>query len=1471
MPATISGLVYNDLNRTGQYDPADPGIAGVFVALYAAAGGCSVVQTDLSGSYRFTVAVPGVYTIYETAAQPNACPPTVVSQPAGYLHSNTPRAWTVTVTAAQIESNAAIPGQNFAHDASDSPLPCSPRMIQFVSRPTSWYDIDLVTGQSTLRGPLSPAHDVNAIGYSPLDDYLYGYDQTTNSLVRIDGDAALTQIGRPAGLPADGYNTGTFDANGFFYLYINAAARFYTVDLRPGSPTFLKLVDPRTGYTEQTSNYGTPLSAAVNISDWAYDPSDGNLYGVQRNGVLTRITPTTGQAVSLSTSAPNPNASFGAVVIDSTGTLYAIANNDGTVYRYTHSGNTAVGVPFSTTFFASFNDGAICPRTVVLPTADLQVTKTAEPVPATAGQRLTYSIKLYNNGPDPAQDALLTDFSPAELQGAEFSVDGGAVWQPWSGTLSLGEIAAGGSAAVLLRGILDSSAVGAVSNTAAVSSPTYDPDLSNNTDTIDIPIGESADLSVVKTGAPSPARPGDPITYTIVTANAGPSSAVNVILEDPQPPFLNGPEWSQDNGASWQPWQSVISLGTLLPGEASVILLRGTVSASAPPLISNTVTVSSSTPDPDPDNNTSTEAIPITLSADLAVTKTGAPNPAAAGGVLTYTVELANLGPADARNTVLSDPLPAQLADGSYSLDGVSFQPWAGALALGTFPAGTARTVFLRGTVDPAAAGILSNTVTVSSDTPDPNPDNNSFTELTPINTAADLLLTKTGTPSPVLHGLVLTYTVAIQNLGPDPATDVRLNDTLPAMLLQPEYSLDSGVSWSPWSGSISPGTLAAGQTLSILLRGTVSPDAEGILENTAAVTSATPDPNPDNNSDTALIPVDAAADLSIAKSAQPAIAAAGESLTYTLTVFNAGPSAAQDVFVADSLPAVLLNAEFSVDGGPFTPWSSPYPAKTLLPNSSTTLVIRGTVSPSAPAEPLRNTAVVSASTPDPNPDNNTDSVSVDVEASADLSVVKLGTASPAVPGQPFQYSITIRNAGPSDSQGVLLTDAVPLQLLNPQFSADGGQSWAPWSTPYTLGTLPAGQEQTILIRGTVSNAAADTLRNTAAVSSNTPDPDLSNNVDTDQTPIQPSADLSLSKTGSPASAALGDQLVYTLILANAGPADAENAVLTDLLPVGLSGAEHSADGGNTWAPWNGTLALGTLPAGQAQTHLIRAIVSPDAAGSLVNTAVLTSDTPDPDPSDNTDTWETPLPLAADLSVEKTGPAGPVSPGQQIAYTILAANAGPDTARNVLLTDLMPAELLNPEFSQDGGGSWSLWNGSLSLGDLPGGASLSLQLRGTLSASARGALSNTAVISSPTPDPDPSNNRSTSSLPVAEGTDLQLCKCAPACAHPCSTLVYTLTITNLGPARAQQVTVTDLLPPELLCPVFSLDYGESWHMWAGQLTWASLEPGQSFSFLIAGTVGRCARGPIINRASVTSLTPELDPSNNSAQACTQIR
>lgn len=141
------------------------------------------------------------------------------------------------------------------------------------------------------------------------------------------------------------------------------------------------------------------------------------------------------------------------------------------------------------------------------------------------------------------------------------------------------------------------------------------------------------------------------------------------------------------------------------------------------------------------------------------------------------------------------------------------------------------------------------------------------------------------------------------------------------------------------------------------------------------------------------------------------------------------------------------------MDGGiTWVPWSSPYPLRTLLPGDNRTVLIRGTVSPSAQAGPLSNTAVVSSTTPDPNPDNNTDTAPVEVEQSADLSVVKEGGTSPAVPGQQFQYTITVGNSGPSDGQNVILTDSVPAALLGQEFSLDNGATWAPWSSPYGVG-----------------------------------------------------------------------------------------------------------------------------------------------------------------------------------------------------------------------------------------------------------------------------------------------------------------------------------------------------------------------------------------------------------------------------------
>lgn len=793
------------------------------------------------------------------------------------------------------------------------------------------------------------------------------------------------------------------------------------------------------------------------------------------------------------------------------------------------------------------------------------------------------------------------------------------------------------------------------------------------------------------------------------------------------------PEYSLDGGLSWQPWTGSQSIGDLAVGERVTVLLRGVVDPLTTGILTNVAQVSSPTPDPNPDNNTATVETPVTEQADLSVVKVGAPKPAAVGDLVTYTLAVANAGPVNAENTVLSDPLPDALASPEVSLDGGrSFQPWAGTLALGTLLPGQAQTILLRGTVRASADALLINTATVQSDTPDPNPDNNTDTEELPVQLAADLAITKLGSPSPVSAGGLLTYTLDLTNLGPADAQNVSLTDPLPPPLSDGTYSLDNGGTWQPWTGSLALGTLPAGDHRQILLRGTVAQGTSGTLTNTATVASDTPDPRPENNESTALTPVDTAADLAVLKQVQPARVHPGETLTYTLQVTNAGPSAAQDVVLQDPLPAAILSPVFSADGGAtWQPWSDTYVLRTLLPGTTATLLLQGQVDPSTTASSLENTALVTSSTPDPNPDNNEDTVEVPLLPSADLSVRKENTGGSAVPGTPFLYTITLQNAGPSDAQDVLLTDAVPAELWAPEFSTDSGATWTPWHSPYLLGTLAAGASRSLLLRGTIDPAATLPLLNTAVAASSTPDPDLTNNTAQREDPLQPAADLAITKVADTDTAAPGGLLTYTLTIANLGPATAQDVLLTDQTPGGLSRVEVSLDNGRTWTPWTGAYSLGALPAGQGRTLLLRGSLSSSAQGTLVNTAVVASSTPDPNPNSNTATSLVPVQGSTELRLTKTSPCWAV-PCQYLVYRLVAVNWGSIPAEGVVVQDHLPPSLSAGVYSLDGGITWRPWQGLLSFGTLAPGATATLLVAGVVHPCAQGTITNTAVISSQT-------------------------------------------------------------------------------------------------------------------------------------------
>jgi uncharacterized repeat protein (TIGR01451 family) len=126
-----------------------------------------------------------------------------------------------------------------------------------------------------------------------------------------------------------------------------------------------------------------------------------------------------------------------------------------------------------------------------------------------------------------------------------------------------------------------------------------------------------------------------------------------------------------------------------------------------------------------------------------------------------------------------------------------------------------------------------------------------------------------------------------------------------------------------------------------------------------------------------------------------------------------------------------------------------------------------------------------------------------------------------------------------------------------------------------------------------------------------------------------------------------------------------------------------------------------------------------------------------------------PAPPQADLSITKTDGQASAVPGSPIQYTIVVSNAGPSGVTAATVADTVPAEITGASFTCSGtGGGFCTPVGSGNINDtvnLPAGATVTYFLTGTISASARGSLSNTATVTAPNgiTDPNPANNSAT--------------------------------------------------------------------------------------------------------------------------------
>ena len=207
----------------------------------------------------------------------------------------------------------------------------------------------------------------------------------------------------------------------------------------------------------------------------------------------------------------------------------------------------------------------------------------------------------------------------------------------------------------------------------------------------------------------------------------------------------------------------------------------------------------------------------------------------------------------------------------------------------------------------------------------------------------------------------------------------------------------------------------------------TVSPQV-----NTATVSATTSDPASLNNSASDSNAVLASADLSITKTG-PTDVTAGETITYTVTVTNDGPSDAQNARVVDLLSAGLSNATVAIGAAPAVAFSNPVSLGTLAADGVVVLTITADVDANvADGTILLNKARTSSTTTDPDMSNNESSpvVSTLVHTSADVADVKIADVGVVFAGNSVTYTITVTNDGPSDAQSVVVSDDLDAYLI---------------------------------------------------------------------------------------------------------------------------------------------------------------------------------------------------------------------------------------------------------------------------------------------------------------------------------------------------------------------------------------------------------------------------------------------------------
>ncbi|WP_407391978.1 Cna B-type domain-containing protein, partial [Methanobrevibacter sp.] len=732
-------------------------------------------------------------------------------------------------------------------------------------------------------------------------------------------------------------------------------------------------------------------------------------------------------------------------------------------------------------------------------------------------------------------------------------------------------------------------------------------------------------------------------------------------------------------------------------------------------------------------NKTVNETIEVEPIVDVSVVKTVDVPEHFIGDVVVWTVKVSNaFNGTDATDVRLNETLPSEFTLINYTVTKGTYanNVWT----IGTMGNGTEETltIYTRAKTN----GTFTNYVNVTCNETEWNYTNN-YDNAT-VNIIKNIPIKEVNNSKPFYHENVTYYLTVVNPGNVTYVNNLTVVDSLPdgvdyletLYITGADVVVDATVSGKNISWVIT--NISAGTTAVIAVK--AQANAVGIKVNNETIIY----PNGYSQKVNATIDVQPIVDVSVVKTVDKPEYFVGDIVVWTVKVANAfNGTAATDVKLYEALPGHFALIDYVATKGTYA--NDVWTIGTMANGTEETLtlytraLLDGT---------FTNYVNVTCNETEWNYTNNYDNETVIIKWIPDINKTVNDTT-------PFthefvEYYLTVSNTVDIDfTNNLTVIDSLPDGLVYAneykvegakllKFVVDGQKLY------WTITDISANSSAVITVK-VLADKAGNLTNNATLV------PPSGNNITVNCTitPI-PRADLEITKLVSKKVSHYNDRVVWTIIVKNNGPDTAENAVVSDKLPKGL--VYVSDDSKGAYNHESGIWKVGNLAKGQSKTLKIVSIVRTTNA-TIINFANVTSDTPDPNETNNKCNNSTTVPPEADLMLIKDVDKYNVRVGENFTFTIVVINLGPDVAVNTRAFDVLPDGLKFISYKASRG-TYDPVTGVWDIGDLEEGDSVSLTI--VAQALRTGHFINEAYVVSDTYDPDLSNNNDSAEVIAVE-------------------------------------------------------------------------------------------------------------------------